>query len=45
MFDWRFDTANTSYQNCVKNAFKITKAQSVTQKNTNKFYSVDNIKK
>ena len=24
-FGWRFDTANTNCQNCVKNAFKITK--------------------
>ena len=31
-FGWRFDTANTNSRNCVKNAFKIAKLQSLTKK-------------
>ena len=32
-FGWWFDTANTSFQKyCVKNAFKIAKRQSLTEK-------------
>ena len=30
-FGWRFDTANTNCQKCVKNAFKIAKLQCVTE--------------
>ena len=44
-FGWQFETANTNWQNCVKNSFKIAKAQSLTEKNTNKFHSVKNVEK